>query len=338
MVLSGSFHRRRVMMSMAGALLGCSSLPRQTFGQPKEKDRTSAGASPSVSMQASWVNDAEFIGYFVAIDRGRYQADGVNFTYLPGGPEIVADTVLLARQADIALTTPDTTVSAIAKQGAPFKIIGAQYQKNPIGVVSLRKSGIKNPSDLIGRSLAVPPANIITAEAMLRINKISPREVRIVPYQYDPTPLIRGEVDATLDFVTNVPYTIRLHGEEPYWFLLWDFGFKTFNDTVVVREQTLHEKREALIAWLRASRWGWNENFIDPEKYPHLFAQTFFKGNGRTTDNEIYYNRAQKQLIETPDGIFSMSEQSIQENIESLNQIGLAAKRDMFVTELLREI
>lgn len=289
-------------------------------------------------MQASWVNDAEFIGYFVAIDRGFYSSNGVKLTYLPGGPEIVSDTILLAKRANIALTTPDTTVSAIVKQSAPFKIIGAQYQKSPLGVVSLKKNNINKPSDLVGKSLAVPPANTITAEAMLKINRVSPADVRIVPYQYDPTPLIRGEVDATLDFVTNVPYTIKLQGEEPSSFLLYDFGFKIFNDTVVVLEETLRSKRTALVSWLRASRAGWVENFRDPEKYPKAFAQSYFRGNGRTIDNEIYYNKAQKPLIEAPTGIFSMTEETIQENIDSLNRIGLAAKRDMFVTDLLQEI
>jgi ABC-type nitrate/sulfonate/bicarbonate transport system substrate-binding protein len=325
--------RRAFLARSSCAALALAASGKSSFGQ-----RERASSLPKMSMQASWVNDAEFLGYFVALHNNRYGAEGIDLTYLPGGPEIVADTVLLARRADIALTTPDTTVSAIVKQGAPFKIIGAQYQKNPLGVVSLRRNNINKPSDLVGRSLAVPPANIITAEAMLRINGISPEAVRIVPYQYDPTPLIRGEVDATLDFVTNVPYTIRLQGQEPSSFLLYDFGFRIFNDTVAVLEQTLREKRKWLVAWLRASRWGWEENFKDLEKYPKLFEQSYFHGTGRTIDNEIYFNKAQRSLIETPRGIFSMNEESIQENIESLSRVGLRARRDKFVTDLLEEI
>jgi ABC-type nitrate/sulfonate/bicarbonate transport system substrate-binding protein len=246
--------------------------------------------------------------------------------------------VVWAKKADIALTTPDTTVNGITKQGAPFKIIGAQFQKNPIGVVSLKRSGINSPKDLVGKSLAVPAANLLTAEAMLKLNGIDKAAVRIVPYQYDPTPLIRGEVDATLDFVTNVPFTIRQQGQEPSSFLLYDFGFKTFNDTVVVLEETIRTKRKELINWLRASRQGWTENFKDPALYPKKFEQTYFKGNGRTIENEIFYNEAQQPLMESPRGIFSMSEEDIAANIESLNAVGLKATRDMFVTDLLQEV
>ena len=60
-------------------------------------------------------------------------------------------------------------------QGAKFKIIGAQYQKNPIGVVSLAENPVGTPEDLVGKVLAVPPVNVISVEAMLKINGIDKR-------------------------------------------------------------------------------------------------------------------------------------------------------------------
>ena len=99
---------------------------------------------------------------------------------------------------------------------------------------------------------------------MLKLNGIDKAKVNIVPYAYDPTPLIKGEIDASLDFTTNVPYTIKQAGEEAVSFLLYDFGFTIYNDTVVVTEDTLKAKRKELVAWLRASRKGWTDNLVDP--------------------------------------------------------------------------
>ena len=298
----------------------------------------SSSSAAQMTMQSAWINDAEFLGYFIAIQKEYYENNGITLEYLPGGPEVIPDTIIFANKAEVGLTTPDVTVGAIVKEGAPFKIIGTQYQKNPIGVVSLKENNINEPKDLIGKTLAVPAVNVITVEAMLKLNSIAKEDVRIVPYKYDPTPLIKGEVDATIDFVTNVPYSIREQGAEPNSFLLYDYGFKIFNDTVVVLEETLKSRRKDLISWLRASRQGWEENFKDTTKYPKQFMDSYFEGTGRTLANEEFFNNAQKELIEHPNGIFSMTEESINENIESLNQIGLAATRDMFVTDLLEEI
>jgi ABC-type nitrate/sulfonate/bicarbonate transport system substrate-binding protein len=299
--------------------------------------RAAWAASP-LTMQAAWINDAEFAGYFAAIDNGYYTAEGLDLTYLPGGPDVIPEGSIIAGKADLALTTPDTTVKAIVDQGAKFKIIGAQYQKNPIGIVSLASKPIKTPADLVGKTLAVPPVNVISVEAVLKLNGIDKAQLNIVPYAYDPTPLIKGEIDASLDFTTNVPYTIKQAGPEAISFLLYDFGFTIFNDTVVVTEDTLKAKRKELVAWLRASRKGWEENLKDPAAYPPKFAETWFKGTGRTVENEIFFNTAQKPLIEAAGGIFSMSDEAIQKNIDALGQVGIKATKDMFDTSLLAEV
>lgn len=301
--------------------------------------RAFANDALPLGMQASWINDAEFTGYFVAIDNGYYKDEGLDLTYLPGGPDVIPEGALAGGKADLALTTPDTTVTAIATQGAKFKIIGAQYQKNPIGIVSLASKPIKTPADLVGKTLAVPPVNVISVEAMLKLNNIDKSQVNIVPYAYDPTPLIKGEIDASLDFTTNVPYTIKSQGGvDATSFLLYDFGYTLYNDTVVVTEETLKTKRKELVAWLRASRKGWAENLKDPAAYPPKLAESWYKGTGRSNENEVYFNTAQKPLIETPAGIFAMTPEDIEKNIAALSQVGIKASKEMFDASLLAEI
>jgi ABC-type nitrate/sulfonate/bicarbonate transport system substrate-binding protein len=324
-----------------------TSLTRRQFGRLAAATAM-AGASTSfagralaatpLTMQAAWINDAEFAGYFLAIDKGYYSDEGLDLTYLSGGPDVIPESSLLSGKADLALTTPDTTIKAIADQGADFKIIATQYQKNPIGIVSRVDNPIKTPQDLIGKTLAVPPVNVISVEAMLAINNIDRSKINIVPYSYDPTPLIKGEIDASLDFTTNVPYTIKQAGVEATSFLLYDFGFTIYNDTIVVTGETLKAKRGELVKWLRASRKGWEENLADPDAYPPMIADTWFKGTGRTIANEVFFNNAQKPLIDHPDGIFAMDDAGINGNIEALGKIGIKATRDMFDTTLLAEI
>ncbi|MCU4653463.1 ABC transporter substrate-binding protein [Roseibacterium sp. SDUM158016] len=297
-----------------------------------------AHASTPFTMQAAWINDAEFAGYFIGIDEGYYSDEGLDLTYLSGGPDVIPESTIIAGRADLALTTPDTTIRAIVEQGAPFKIIGAQYQKNPIGIVSLASNPILTPQDLVGKTLAVPPVNVISVNAMLQINGIDPNAVNIVPYAYDPTPLIQGEIDASLDFTTNVPYTISQQGVEAVSFLLYDYGFTIYNDTVVVTEEVLAEKRDLLVAWLRASRRGWEANFEDPNLWPPRWADTWFAGTGRTIENEIFFNNAQMPLMQNPAGYFAMSEEDIEANLSALGQVGIVGNREMFDTTLLEEI
>jgi ABC-type nitrate/sulfonate/bicarbonate transport system substrate-binding protein len=282
---------RRHFLGTVGAAAAASALPMRAM------------AATPMTMQAAWVNDAEFAGYFLAMDQGYYADEGLDLTYLSGGPDVIPESTIIAGRADLALTTPDTTIKAIVDQGAPFKIIGAQYQKNPIGIVSLVGSGINSPT-----------------------------------YAYDPTPLIKGEIDASLDFTTNVPYTISQQGAEATSFLLYDFGYTTYNDTVVVTDEILNTKRAELVAWLRASRKGWVENNADTTVWPPKWADTHFAGTGRTIDNEVFFNGAQKPLMENPAGVFAMTEEGIEANLGALAEVGIVGSRDMFDTTLLEEI
>lgn len=330
--------RRSFCRSLASAGLGplaLANLALANFGVARVAHAATANA---VAMQAAWVNDAEFIGYFVAIQNGYYKAQDIEMRYLSGGPDVIPESSLLAGKAPVALTVPDTTIKAITTQGAKLKIIGAQFQKTPIGVVSLESRPVPNVKALEGKILAVPPVNMAQVAGMLRLNGIAKSAVRIVPYQFDPTPLIKGEIDATVDFVTDVPYTVGLAGKKAISFLLYDYGVTVYADTVAVTEEFLAANRPLLVRWLRASRQGWVENFKDPAKYPQLLKDSWFSGTGRSTANDTYTNTCDKPLIDTPNGIFSMSEDGIAANIKYLKSMGIMADRSMFDTTLLEKV
>ena len=160
---------RRTFLQSAAALSAVS--PLAVWSQAPAK----------LTLQAAWVNDAEFMGYFIAMDNGFYKAEGLELKYLSGGPDVIPEASLLSKKADVALTTVETAIKAITDQKAPLVIIGAQYQKNPVGIVSLASKPLKSPADLVGKTIAVPPVNRLTVEAMLKLNGIEePIELRRV--------------------------------------------------------------------------------------------------------------------------------------------------------------
>lgn len=335
--------RRRFLAAAAIGLPGRVALPGSKASLASMALSASTALAPAalaqtgrpLAMQAAWVNDAEFLGYFIAMDSGYYRAEGLDLTYLSGGPDVIPEASLLSRKADLALSTVETAIKAITSQKAPLVIIGAQYQKNPIGIVSLANKPIRTPADMVGKTIAVPPVNRLAVEAMLKLNGIDKGKVRIVPYAYDPTPLLKGEIDGSLDFTTNVPYTIRLRGAEAVSFLLYDHRLPLFNDVVVVTRDTLAKRRDDLVAFLRASRRGWDDNFKDLEGWPPKFRDSWFKGTGRSIENEIYFNRAQQPLITHPKGVFTMTDEAIAACVDSLVAVGIKAERAHFDTSLV---
>ncbi len=49
---------------------------------------TMAQAADDVTLQLKWVTQAQFAGYYVALDKGFYEEEGLNVTIKPGGPGV----------------------------------------------------------------------------------------------------------------------------------------------------------------------------------------------------------------------------------------------------------
>lgn len=296
-------------------------------------------ADDTLNFQADWLNDPEFLGYMIAIDKGYYKAEGLTVNYSSGGPSLIPEGTLLSGKSDVALTNSLTTAKAIYEKGAPLIVIGTQYQKSPLGVISLASSRIKGMSNLKGKTIACPTISEAVLLAMLKLANLTRDDVHIVPYAFDPTLLINGEVDAIVDFVTQLPFLVeQKSGKKTSTFLFWDAGLPLYIDLVVVTKDTLKKKRPQLVKFLRASRKGWEENFADPTKYPKLYNHTWFKGLGSTIEAELYFNKTQKELMQNPKGFFAMSDEDIKRNLDALAKLGVKGNASMFDASLVAEI
>lgn len=54
-----------------------------------------AQAADKITLQLKWVTQAQFAGYYVAKDKGFYEAEGLDVDIKPGGPDIAPAQVLV---------------------------------------------------------------------------------------------------------------------------------------------------------------------------------------------------------------------------------------------------
>ncbi len=70
-------------------------------------------AADDVTLQLKWVTQAQFAGYFVAQDQGFYDAEDLNVTIKPGGPDVAPPQVIAGGGADVVV---DWMPSALASR------------------------------------------------------------------------------------------------------------------------------------------------------------------------------------------------------------------------------
>ena len=329
------------IISRRGFLTGTAGAAALTLGSGLPTTR--AGAADRVVMQLGWIANVEYMGMFVADDAGYYKDEGIEVDLVPGGPAVAVAPVVASGKALVGTDSTDTIARARV-EGAKLKVIGAELQRNPTAIMSLAAKPVNTPQDLVGKKFGVQQNGYAIIQAFLRTNKIDPASVTIVPVQFDPAPLVSGEVDAFMSFLTNQPIQLELKGIANTSFLLSDFGYIEWADCLVVREDSLADpaKRKQLVGIVRATVRGWQDAVTDPKRGATLAVTKYGKSFNLDQHTQELIAAKLAPLVATPEseknGLFTMSKAGIDANIAAIQAVGVhVTADDLFDTSILSE-
>ncbi len=99
-----------------------------SFGTPEKKD---------VSVQVKWLPQSQFMGYYVAQEKGFYTDAGLNVEIIPGGGDVNETTAVNSGNVDFGVTWTSTLISADAG-GMDLVEVAQIYQRS--GLVLMYKT------------------------------------------------------------------------------------------------------------------------------------------------------------------------------------------------------
>jgi len=337
---------RRSVLALAGAAAASLTLAAcggGTDAGAAGSDASSSGGYGELNVQLSWILNEEFAGEYFADSKGYFTEAGFSGVNLVPGPSTGA-AELASGAADVALSDAVSIGSAVANEGAPLKIIGATFQSNPFTVLSLQAGGnIATPADLVGKKIGVQDSNRSLFTALLAANGLDESQLTVVPVQYDPAPLVNGEVDGFIAYLTNEAITVEMSGTPTTNLPFAENGLPFVAETFTVTDQSIAERREELKAFLRAEVRGWTDAVADPQAATDLAVQTYGKDLGLDPAKTLAGAQAQNELIVSDEtaqnGLFTISEALQAETIASLGRAGVeVTAEDLFDMSLLQEV
>lgn len=302
------------------------------------------GSLGTLDYQLSWIKNVEFAGAYIADTDGFYVDAGFEkVNLLSGGPNVTQDAVVDSGGAFVGISAPDITASGIVNNGNELIAVGALFQKNPFCVMSLASNPLPNPQAMIGKKIGVQSVNEPVWNAFLKANEIDPADITLVPAQFDPTPLVAGEVDGWFSFVTNEPNLLKVQGVETVTFLLNDYNYPLVSQIYIVQTDTLTKERDKLKAFLTAEIKGWHESLRDPARGANLAVTKYGADLGLTEDEQVLESKAQNALIlderTKTEGIMTVTEEEIALNIETLALSGIDIEASkLFDLSVLAEV
>jgi NitT/TauT family transport system substrate-binding protein len=223
-----------------------------------------------VTLQLKWVTQAQFAGFYAALDQGYYEEEGLDVTIRPGGPDIVPEQVVLGGQAEFGINWLDNTL-ATRDQGGEIVNIAQVYARSGMTEITWADSGLEAITDLEGKKVGVwLGGNEHKLFAALTKNGLDPQQdVEIVAQPFDMNLFLNREVDAAAAMTYNElaqvleqenPDTGDLYTlEELNVFLMSDLGTGALEDGVFVRSDWIQDEANQDVAtrFLKASFKGW---------------------------------------------------------------------------------
>ena len=173
----------------------------------------SVAALTPVTVQLSWLHQAEFAGFYAAEQQGYFQDEGLDFSFIEGGPEVDFIAPVAEGRAEFGIAQPADVILARAA-GKPLKSVAVIFQRSPIVFFSLADSGIIRPQDLIGKKIRTAVSIDQTLAAMMAKQGISPDQYDVVYLPSDVEQFASGEVPVWGGFINVFVLEVQKAGHK----------------------------------------------------------------------------------------------------------------------------
>jgi NitT/TauT family transport system substrate-binding protein len=300
-------HRTRRFMALAAmasfVVAACSG--GGASSAPSAAPSGEAGLD-EVRLQLQWAPQAQFAGYFAAVNQGFYEANGIAVTIIDGGPEVIP------QQAGSAADGPEFTISWVpkvleAREGSPASDlvnIAQIFQRSGTLSVSWKDSNITGPEDFAGKKVGVwdfgNEFEVTAGASKVGLEQGVDYEKVIQPF--DMTLLLSREIDVAEAMIYNEyaqvletvnPETGNLYQPTDLNVINWnDEGVAMLQDALFARASWLAEAGNEDVAtrFLKASFQGWiycRTNPADCIQYTVDAGSTLGTGHQTWMMNEI---------------------------------------------------
>ncbi|MFN4010202.1 MAG: ABC transporter substrate-binding protein [Pannonibacter sp.] len=266
-----------------------------------------ASAADQLTLQLKWVTQGQFAGYYVAKDKGFYEAEGLDVTIKPGGPDIAPPQVIAGGGADVII---DWMPSALAsrEKGVALVNIAQPFKKSGMMLTCRKDTGITSPANLKGKILGVwffgNEYPFLSWMSQLGLSTAGGADgVTVLKQGFNVDPLLQKQADCISTMTYNEYWQVIDAGISPDDLVVFkyeDQGVATLEDGLYVLESTLQDPAmvDKYARFVRASMKGWAYAAENPDEAADIVLENDASG----AQTEKHQKRMVGEIVKLVDG------------------------------------
>ncbi|QIB70106.1 ABC transporter substrate-binding protein [Aminipila butyrica] len=311
----------------------------------KEGNQADSG-NATVRLQLKWLPQTQWMGYYVAQEKGYYAEEGIDIEILPGGPDIVPEQQVANGAADIGIGWVGGSLLPHQDQGFPLVEIAQIAQKSGLYLVSEKEKGIESPEDLAGKKIGVWFGGW-EYEILALLNKYgidSDQGVELTKQGYTMDQLYQGQIDVATAMSYNEYMSILESGiseDDLNVIDMNDEGVAMLEDCLFANQDWLKENKESAVRFLRATLKGWQYAVEHPEEATDIVMK-YVDTTSTTREHQLKQAQEISKLVKPEDlnlsDIGYMDEEKLQQTADIAYQFGVVKNKPdlskLYTTEI----
>jgi NitT/TauT family transport system substrate-binding protein len=257
-----------ILITIALLLTACG-------GEPTSSKPSSAPLK-NVSVGLSYNPDIQFAPFYVALNKGYYQAAGLNVT-LNHGTVDTAFATLAAGKSTFAFAGGDELLGELNKN-KDFQAVDVAtiFQKYPVSLIVPADSPIKTLADLKGRKIGDPFKGGSTYTGLLALlysAKLSPSDVNVEAIGFNQVAaLTQHRVDAVMGYSNSQPLQIESSGMKVRTFDVSDY-LPLVSNGIITTQQTSRTQSGLVRSFVQATLKGLQDVINSPSNAVQISKQ-----------------------------------------------------------------